>query len=84
MDPVPSPRDDIEEILVTEAQLEEAVARLAERLTADVGISGRCLGVLTGAFVFLADLIRRLDFRWRSSSSARAVTTRAPKPPNCR
>lgn len=63
MDPVPSPRDDIEEILVTEAQLEEAVARLAERLTADVGDKRPLLvGVLTGAFVFLADLIRRLDF----------------------
>lgn len=63
MDKPPSPRDDIDEILVTEAQLDEALTRLAERLTVDVGDKRPLLiGVLTGAFVFLADLMRRLDF----------------------
>lgn len=63
MSGVPSPRDDIDEVLVTEAQLEEAVARLAERITADLADKRPLLiGVLTGAFVFLADLVRQLDF----------------------
>jgi len=63
MGSAPSPRDDIDEILVSEEQLEEAISRLAERLTADVGEKRPLLiGVLTGAFVFLADLIRQLDF----------------------
>jgi len=59
----PSPRDDIERILVTEQQLEAALDRLAESLTREVGGADPILiGVLGGVFVFLADLVRRLDF----------------------
>ncbi|MGD9496510.1 MAG: hypoxanthine phosphoribosyltransferase [Armatimonadota bacterium] len=58
-----SPRDDIAEILVTADQLDAAVDRLAQRLTDDLHDANPLLvGVLTGSFVFLADLIRRLDF----------------------
>ncbi len=58
-----APRDDVAEVLVTGQQLAEVVDRLARRLTADVGDKNPILiGVLTGAFVFMADLIRRLEF----------------------
>ncbi len=58
-----SVRDDIETVLVTEKQLEEAVAEIARRLAEDLGDCNPVLiGVLTGSFVFLADLVRRLEF----------------------
>ncbi len=58
-----SPRDDIETVIVSEDDLQAAVDSLAERLTEDVAdYHPLFVGVLTGAFVFLADLIRRLDF----------------------
>lgn len=56
-------RDDIETVLVTAEQIEAAVKDVASQLTDDVGEREPIfIGVLTGAFVFLADLIRQLDF----------------------
>jgi hypoxanthine phosphoribosyltransferase len=56
-------RDDVATVLVTEEQIRAAVGRLAAELTDDVGGCDPLLvGVLTGAFVFLADLVRGLDF----------------------
>ncbi|MEA3402100.1 MAG: hypoxanthine phosphoribosyltransferase [Armatimonadota bacterium] len=58
-----SPREDIAEVIATEAEIRDAVERLAGELTEDVGeLSPILVGVLNGAFVFLADLVRRLDF----------------------
>ena len=58
-----SVRDDIETVLVSEQQLGEAVAEIARQLTEDVGDCTPILvGVLTGAFVFLADLVRHIEF----------------------
>ncbi len=56
-------RNDIDEVLVTEAEIEQALDRLAAQITADLGDCNPILvGVLTGAFIFLGDLVRRLDF----------------------
>ncbi|MFW5866694.1 MAG: hypoxanthine phosphoribosyltransferase [Armatimonadota bacterium] len=56
-------RDDVETVLVTQRQIEDAVGELAAQLTDDVGDREPLLvGVLTGAFVFMADLVRALDF----------------------
>lgn len=55
--------DDVETVLVSEPQIDEAVAELAAQLTEDVGEKNPLLvGVLIGAFVFMADLVRALDF----------------------
>jgi hypoxanthine phosphoribosyltransferase len=56
-------RDDIKTVLVSRDALTEAVDRIAAELTEDVGECNPVLiGVLTGAFVFMADLVRRLEF----------------------
>jgi hypoxanthine phosphoribosyltransferase len=56
-------RDDIAEVLVSEEQIEAALEDLARRVTADYADKRPLLvGVLTGAFIFMADLVRRLDF----------------------
>jgi hypoxanthine phosphoribosyltransferase len=56
-------RDDVETVLVTERQIDEAVSTLAAQLAEDVGDRNPLLvGVLIGAFVFMADLVRALDF----------------------
>jgi len=61
--PSPSPRQDVAQVLATEQELDAAVSRLAEQITADYRDRRPLLvGVLVGSFVFLADLIRRLDF----------------------
>ncbi len=55
-------RDDIDHILVSEAQLQEAVARLGEQIARDY--AGRELilvGVLRGAIMFMVDLARATD-----------------------
>ncbi|MGC9319676.1 MAG: hypoxanthine phosphoribosyltransferase, partial [Armatimonadota bacterium] len=63
MTAAPSPRDDIAEVIATEVEIRHAVRRLAAALTEDVGdLSPILVGVLNGAFVFLADLVRQLDF----------------------
>ncbi len=55
--------DDIDTILVTEQELTEAVDRIAAEVEADLAQANPVLvGVLTGAFVFLSDLVRRFRF----------------------
>lgn len=67
-------------VLLTEARIQAGIDELAGRL--DVEYRGRpltVLGVLTGSLVFLADLIRRLDFPLRvgliQASSYRGAAT---------
>ena len=56
-------RGDIDTVLVTERQIDDAVGQLAAQLKADVGECEPLLvGILIGAFVFMADLVRELDF----------------------
>jgi len=51
------------EILYTENQIEKRVIEIAERITRDYKNKNPYLvGVLRGAFVFLSDLVRNLDF----------------------
>jgi hypoxanthine phosphoribosyltransferase len=53
---------DIERILVTEEELSARISELASQINRDY--SGRqplLVGVLRGSFVFLADLVRKLD-----------------------
>ncbi len=58
-----SPREDVAEVLVSEQEIQEALDDLAQRVTSDYADKNPLVvGVLTGAFVFLADLVRRLDF----------------------
>jgi len=53
---------EIERILLTEAQIKARVAELAEQLHRDYqGQDVLLIGVLTGAVVFLADLIRHMQ-----------------------
>jgi hypoxanthine phosphoribosyltransferase len=53
-------------VLLTEARIQAAIADLAARLDADYrGKPLTVLGVLTGSLIFLADLVRRLDFPLR-------------------
>ncbi len=64
MSRTPSIREDVDTLLVSGRQIDEAVNDLATQLTEDVGDRNPLLvGVLIGAFVFMADLIRALDFR---------------------
>ena len=52
----------IAEVLLTEAQIATRVRELAQQITADYRDRDLLLiGVLTGSFVFLADLMRQLD-----------------------
>jgi hypoxanthine phosphoribosyltransferase len=54
--------DDIQEIIATEEQIAERVAALAADITRDY--AGTCpllVGVLTGSFIFMADLVRQLQ-----------------------
>jgi hypoxanthine phosphoribosyltransferase len=75
-------RDDIENISYSEETIRERVSALGRAITADYG--GKLpvlLGVLTGGFVFLADLLRRVDtpcevqFLKASSYGAGTVTS---------
>lgn len=68
------------QVLLSESEIQKGVAELARTL--DQEYRGRpltVLGVLTGSLVFLADLIRRLDFPLRvgliQASSYRGETT---------
>jgi len=55
-------QSDIKEVLYTAAQIEEKVRGLAEQISRDYrGKNPVLVGVLNGAFVFLADLMRYLD-----------------------
>ncbi len=58
-----SPSEDVAEILVSEEQLRDSVQRIAAEVTEEyAGKSPLIVGVLVGAFVFMADLVRVLDF----------------------
>jgi hypoxanthine phosphoribosyltransferase len=50
-------------VLVTRAEVDSTVRRLASEITRDYsGKNPVLLGVLKGSFIFLADLVRQLDF----------------------
>jgi hypoxanthine phosphoribosyltransferase len=54
---------DVKEVLISEEQIQARVDELAQQLTQDYQDKSPVLvGVLNGAFVFLADLMRRLTF----------------------
>jgi hypoxanthine phosphoribosyltransferase len=57
-----SPASDIKEVLISEEQIRAKVKELARQLSRDYRDKNPVLvGVLNGAFVFLADLIRNLE-----------------------
>ena len=61
--PAPSPTEDVAEELVSEEQLRKIVARLAGEIAAEYRDRNPLIvGVLVGSFVFVADLVRQLDF----------------------
>ncbi|MBI4419997.1 MAG: hypoxanthine phosphoribosyltransferase [Gemmatimonadetes bacterium] len=70
------------EVLISETKIDQRVSELAAQISADYAGAGELalVGVLRGAFVFLADLSRRLtiprrvDFMALSSYGARAST----------
>jgi hypoxanthine phosphoribosyltransferase len=67
-------------ILLSEAEIQRGIVDLARRLDAEYrGKPLTVLGVLTGSLIFLADLIRRLDFPLRvglvHASSYRGAAT---------
>jgi hypoxanthine phosphoribosyltransferase len=56
--------EDIKEILLSEAQIEKRVAELGRELTEKFhGTEPLFIGVLKGSFVFMADLIRKVDLK---------------------
>ena len=58
----PSIHDDVEEILLTEAQISERVGQLGAQLEADyAGRDPVLVSVLKGSIIFLADLIRAMQ-----------------------
>jgi hypoxanthine phosphoribosyltransferase len=55
--------DDIKEVLITEEQIQAKVEEMADQIARDYrGKNPVLVAVLNGAFVFLADLMRHLDF----------------------
>ncbi len=76
--------NDIKEILFTEKQLKERIKKLAEQISKDYeGVEGEiyCVGMLKGAAIFFADLVRavslpvKFDFMIASSYENRAVSS---------
>ncbi len=70
---------DIEEVLMTEEDIQSKVAELGERISNDyAGLDLLLIGVLKGAFVFMADLSRHirlpLEFDFMAVSSYGAAT----------
>ena len=72
---------DLQEVLITEARLQERIAQLGQKISADY--SGRCLtlvGVLKGCVIFLSDLLKHItiptnvDFMMLSSYAGRQST----------
>ena len=79
-------REDMERILLTEAQLKERVAELGRQITEDyAGREPIFVGVLKGCFIFMADLLRsvelhcRMDFMGVSSYGDGTTTAGAVK-----
>lgn len=72
---------DLERVLLTEEEIQERVEALAEEIDADYAETQRVvlIGILKGAFIFLADLTRKLsvphmvDFMSLSSYGDRAT-----------
>ena len=57
-----APADQVGEILVTEEQIRSRVKELGAQITADyAGKNPLFVGVLRGAFLFMADLVREVD-----------------------
>jgi len=56
-------REDIEKVLITEDQIREKIKQLGKQISQDYKDCDRLLlvGVLKGAVVFMADLIRHID-----------------------
>jgi len=59
--PVPHHRRVHGDILLTEEQILNRVGELGQRITADYESSPMFVGVLKGAWVFMADLVRAVD-----------------------
>lgn len=79
-------RNDIESIFFTEEELAEKVKELGAKITADyTGKDPLIVGVLKGSFVFMADLMRRIEinceveFMAVSSYGSGTTTTGAVK-----
>ena len=54
--------NDIEKVLISEAEIEAAVARIARQITADYRDKDPIfVGVLKGCFIFMADLMRHVE-----------------------
>ena len=76
---------DIESVIVSEAEIQARVGKLAAQISTDYTGDGQLVivGILKGAFIFLADLTRRLtvphrvDFMALSSYGQTATTTGA-------
>jgi len=71
--------DDIEQVLIPEAQIQAKLAEMGEKITADYRDRSLLLvGVLKGAFVVMADLARHIDltlqFDFMAVSSYGAAT----------
>ena len=50
------------ELFIPEKEIKEAIAKMAERIKADVGDSNPLfVGVLNGAFMFTDELMRKMD-----------------------
>ncbi|HYT79494.1 MAG TPA: hypoxanthine phosphoribosyltransferase [Actinomycetota bacterium] len=72
-------QNDIEQVLITEEQIQQKIAEVGEQLSADYADRDLLLvGVLKGAFVFMADLSRRvrlpMEFDFMAVSSYGAAT----------
>ncbi|MDW7982137.1 MAG: hypoxanthine phosphoribosyltransferase [Thermomicrobium sp.] len=81
-EPGPMPAGELERVLIDEATLQRRVAELGEAIAREYrGKRPVLIGVLTGAFVFMADLIRHLpidldiDFMAVSSYGQATVTS---------
>ena len=54
--------DEIKEIMFTEAQIKARIGEMAKQIAADyAGTRPLVVGVLKGAWIFVADLLRALD-----------------------
>src|SRR5438477_188602 len=77
---VPDYEDDIEDVLISEQEIRDTVARLGEQITNDYADQDNLLlvGVLKGAFVVMADLSRHnrlpVEFDFMAVSSYGAAT----------
>ena len=75
-------REDLKDILFTEEAISSKVKELAEQITKDyAGTTPFIIGILNGAFIFLADLVRQMDlsceikFMSASSYGSSSVTS---------